>query len=393
MSYEAADVMKLFVEVEEGTTQSAPAAPAEPAVAKAIVDEEKAVPEAGSSVTPNEDSIKLQYDLFCWHNFYEKCHELEKIEPFKDEQLERCSDVSSSQYSGPIVLRSVSFAKDDYYKNEVLPKVNQRYMAIHPEIEQEYEDFKEKREEQNQRNKEMLEKMEKRHNWRYLWLLCALLPIIACIVLTVNYSELAWLFFIGVPVAVGLGRFIFWVVCDISIPNAIIDDKEKYKLLSSDKGIWLRQNVFDSEEYLAYEKEKNQKYHSLLDTNIEYIDGEVESLRSLYFELKQQIPLPEKYCDEYHVNCLLALVLDRRADTLKEAINLLETETYRSNVLGSLHALNANLRQLNQKINDLGNLMHAGFSAVIKQNVMISNQLSALSYSASARFTTAMLLK
>ena len=103
--------------------------------------------------------------------------------------------------------------------------------------------------------------------------------------------------------------------------------------------------------------------------------------------LLKEIPIPEKYSDEYHINCLLALVLDCRADTLKEAINLFETEAYRNTVINSLNVLNYNIALLNNNItnlrNDVQNLtntVYQGFSVLIKQNNYISNQIDSIRF-------------
>lgn len=45
----------------------------------------------------NIEKIKLEYDLLCWHNFYEKCHELEKSFYIKDDNYGLNVDVASRE--------------------------------------------------------------------------------------------------------------------------------------------------------------------------------------------------------------------------------------------------------------------------------------------------------
>ena len=95
----------------------------------------------------------------------------------------------------------------------------------------------------------------------------------------------------------------------------------------------------------------------------------------------------KKYSDEKHVNALLALVLDCRADTLKDAINLYETESYRSTVVNSLNILNFNITQLNnnimnlrKEVNNLTDTVYQAFSVLIKQNNYISSQIDSIRF-------------
>ncbi|MBO4472570.1 MAG: hypothetical protein J5765_02045 [Clostridia bacterium] len=169
--------------------------------------------------------------------------------------------------------------------------------------------------------------------------------------------------------------------------------KEEWTEKEPQKDSWLNENVYKSPDFISYEKEKRAKYNALIDQNITVVESSRKELTDIHNEMKEVIPLPDRYRDEYHVKCLLALVTDRRADTLKEAINLLETENYRSNVLGSLQQLNSHLLALGNSIASLGNMVYQGFSGVMKQNAIINSRITSLQYQQQAMFTAAMLFR
>ena len=141
------------------------------------------------------------------------------------------------------------------------------------------------------------------------------------------------------------------------------------------------------EKFNLYLKDVKAKFNGECNNCHEYIFQNIPKLVEIKNKLKKDIPLPDKYQDEQHVNSLLALVLDKRADTLKEAINLYETEQYRSNVISSLDLLNMNLVILNNNISSLKDDIKTltdvtvkGFRIMISQNNMISNLLTSIAY-------------
>ncbi len=340
-----------------------------------------------NSSETQDDNLKLQYDLYCWHNFYEKCHELEKAEPFADEGLSQCDDVSDKNYQGSIVVRKVNFDKEKYYSTTVEPVIVEQFHNINPSFNQKYEEYKAKTTAHN-------DEIAREQN-RVSSTICRAFSIGGVIFAII---------FIIIAVSVArstestpLGIFIGCIGVSGSLLIALLGglghfDKTPDKFRDSyiklmEKKEWEKNNLLNDASYVEFINEKRKKYDITINSYINRVLEQVPLLKKIYNELNESIPLPEKYKDEYHVNCLLALVIDRRADTLKEAINMFETEIYRSSIVSCLDRLNVNLDLLSNKLSNLTNLTYQGFSTVIRQNNIISEQLSALQFTAIATFT------
>ena len=386
MCYSVSDIKNLLVEVEE-ETPVAKEAPIAAEVHEVSHRTTLSVDSQGATVA-GEQNLKLLYDLYCWHNFYQKCHELEEVEPFKDELLEKNNDPANTDYSGCIAERIVSFDKDGHFEKVVLPEVKKKYVEIHPEVDQEYEIYKADAIEKRARGKAIVERKTK---MLYFLLLFALIPIGICILVTIYNPEKSWSLIVGAIVSVIIGAILSADIKGAFADKVRRDNSKLIPPIHLEKKAWIDSIIYPSSEYIEYEKQKREKYSTLFNENINYINDGIEKLRVVYNDLKHNIPLPVKYSDEYHVDCLLALVVDRRADTLKEAINLLETENYRSNVLASLNELNKNLLSLDAKISALGNMVYQGMTAIMQHNAMISSQISALHYSTESMFVMSML--
>lgn len=406
MAYGAADVKKLLTEVpdegaEEGAKEALPASAVEQTPAKVKKSQGKVAVVSQGATVSNEDNMKLQYDLYCWYAFYEKCHELERTEPFPDKELERCGDIASSKYPGSIVERELTFNKKKHYKEEVYPQVREHYLKEHPEFKEQYdalvEDYNARKAANEEKNKNTQENMKKATKvtrrvriGTMLW--TVFVPMIALIVV-LYVTDLVWAAILSAVFSVGIGILVS-EICTSKIRGI----ESKYALEGWVETLpkeeqWIEENVFAKPEFLAYEKEKHAKYDELIDSNVNAVREGCGVLSEIHGEMLTAIPLPDRYRDEYHVQCLLALVTDRRADTLKEAINLLETENYRSNVIGSLQQLNNHLRALTKSISALGDMVYQGFSGVMKQNALINARLTALQYSQEAMFATAMIFR
>ena len=94
-----------------------------------------------------------------------------------------------------------------------------------------------------------------------------------------------------------------------------------------------------------------------------------ENLKEVRTMLRTNYPLPEKYENEDAVSCLLSLALDGRCDTLKEAINLLEDEKYKAQLLNSVRYLATKIEQQNY-------ILATGFQTLIKQNSQLNEKIT-----------------
>lgn len=142
-------------------------------------------------------------------------------------------------------------------------------------------------------------------------------------------------------------------------------------------------HVKNSEDYLSKQQAVLSKYNKIVNEDIDEFIRKVSALKELKQYLQENITLPEKYSDEKLVDALLALVLDKRADTLKEAINLFETELYQNAVVNSLDSLNNNIISLNKNILSLRNeinQINSGINRLMQQNNYISNRLDAINF-------------
>lgn len=331
----------------------------------------------------NIEKIKLEYDLLCWHNFYEKCHELEKSFYITDDNYGLNVDVAS---------REVVFNYNKYYYESVFPLFNENYIKCNPHLTELHASEMKKRNISNRNRSREIDSANKNFAKKsYL----GLLPLIICGVLSL-------IFYLISAITSQWGLAIFGVVLFvISIPITIILLKKmrlKALLLIEQKkqlpikeikefDNWFYSEVAITDEYKAKQISFYNKYIETAKKDSEEFIEKIPQLKQIKEELIKNVPLPQKYSDEEHVNALLALVLDGRADTLKEAINLFETEAYRNTVINSLNVLNYNIVQLNNNItnlrNDVQNLtntVYQGFSVLIKQNNYISSQIDSIRF-------------
>ena len=140
-----------------------------------------------------------------------------------------------------------------------------------------------------------------------------------------------------------------------------------------------------SGDYLAYKGRCETKIMKELTKNENEIKAQIPALKKIKNELLKNTAIPLKYTQEKCINGILALLLDKRANSLKEAINLYETEVYRGQVIKGLATLNQNIIALNSgiaalshKADQLGAMMYVGLNTIISQNAAMMDQLQSI---------------
>lgn len=342
----------------------------------------------------NIEKIKLEYDLLCWHNFYEKCHELENSFEIKDDSFNRCSDISSEIYEGDIANRTVTYDKSNhnYFNENIYPKLKNQFLSKKSQLLPFYE--KAKREANADELRKVTAKNAIIQSGNRKKTAGGILVAVSFIFLILGFVTLS-----KIP---GLSIFLFIVVLALAGVGGTLIVKaaqqgantqtiklDSYTSAKQFVGYddWITSNIDKIEIFKNHVSEKKKVFLEKVKNEEDGILESRKELVNIRNNLLKEIPIPEKYSDEYHINCLLALVLDCRADTLKEAINLFETEAYRNTVINSLNVLNYNIVQLNNNItnlrNDVQNLtntVYQGFSVLIKQNNYISSQIDSIRF-------------
>ena len=108
---------------------------------------------------------------------------------------------------------------------------------------------------------------------------------------------------------------------------------------------------------------------------------------TLSLEQEQLIYLIRHKCNEHDIKCLLILIMDKRATSLKEVLNLYEVEKHQNKVINKLDNIDSQLQDIkreiqnvNQKVTIIGTVVNEKLNCLIKQNLLISNQLSQINY-------------
>ena len=340
---------------------------------KEIGNDSLPIKELGTKEKINIEKMKLEYDLLCWHNYYQKCHELEDSFEIKDDKLNSCSDISSNRYKGDIGYREVVYdvSNESYFENNIYPKLRTNYLQKKDELTPLYDKAKIKGNQQEAKRVASLnDEISNTNAKKY-------------VIKGVYYSGVV-LFILSIGLMI-IGFIFRGMYSDASGKLKADSFVTEKSFISYDE--WIENNIDELEIFKNHVSEKKKMFLDTVKKEEEGILNSRQELIEIRNNLTKEIPLPEKYSDEYHVNALLALVLNCRADTLKEAINLFETESYRNTVVSSLNALNYNIAQLNNNIRMLQGQVHnltstvvQGFSTLIQQNNYISRQLDAIRF-------------
>lgn len=327
-----------------------------------VINDDKVEVNEVSSVNESmndSDLIRLKSELLVWYTFFEKCNEVEKdfyvdIEKSNgstmhllDRNIQFDVDQLKKKAHGKITTRCV----DEFYKIQNLKNDYKSYIRkceTAKTIEKDIDSYIKK----------------ERLAWFFMWFGIGAL-------LTVIFSM------VGVPVLIfsivkrRKYKKELEVLFQEKAEHGIKNDEELQELSFYD---WMFKNYINGNqknEYTSKILNYYKKYDIKLVESIESYKDTIIELKNIREEIIKKVSLPEKYRNEESVKGLLSLVLDGRATSLKEAINLYEEEKFRSSMLQSINNLSA-------KIDGLANIMVKGFSVVIDSNLMMCEQLNAI---------------
>ena len=356
-------------------------------------NEEEPIDKAENDKIKRSAVIELECKLLCWHNFFVKCHELENSFPLKD-------DLSTNSSVKDITVRDVTFDNSSrQYEKDVLMPIWQKSYEENVVSKTKKRVIKEKTliDEYQKERLEAQRSCNKVVRNRIIFAFCLLMAILGLIfcILT-NPVGQAWLVITGMPLlfVFGVAAVVVFKQSDMSSVDpskkSLANGSTKYeewaeKYLAYNESLVLNKLCATSIE--NYIKPMQTRYNAWVEGGKNYIEEQKAVLTSMREDIASNYPLPEKYQCEAAVDALLALVLDGRAESWKEAVNLYETEKYRSMVALSLETLNRNLITLNQNITDLrGEIagmketMHAGFTAMIQNTERINQKLDSIAF-------------
>lgn len=118
-----------------------------------------------------------------------------------------------------------------------------------------------------------------------------------------------------------------------------------------------------------------------------------DDLLSAIKPIEKSFSLPRQYRSSKHAIALARIILDGKADTWKEAMNLYDTETYRAQVLSSLKDIKAELIDLHRSVQNFGMANLSLSSSILGEmktaNQLLEEQRKKLSSVATSSFITA----
>lgn len=331
-----------------------------------------------------DNKKKLEADLLTWIGFYNKCHELENTFEYKDKELLKCDDVFDMNYVGDITSRNVK------YENADLIFQNNEQIVFEEAID----------------NKE-IEEFNKTHDYRKLYdeyrkkcrrksvfnlIRATLFTIILFgIIFMLNYFIKTKGYNLKVIRNIVVVFLVIKILYNALVFNSTIDQKTIFlsdkKIISYDEFAKNINNKIVTEEKYVIKKNKliseyKNEFITYYDEKTNYIYSCVDRLKEIKKEMINVIPMPEAYSDEASIKTLYFLVHNGRADTLKEAINIMVDEKYKSALIIELKNLNYNMNyKMNQIIDTMNNLIdEIEFSTIdiVNSNQKIINNLGAI---------------
>lgn len=135
------------------------------------------------------------------------------------------------------------------------------------------------------------------------------------------------------------------------------------------------------EEYGFKETSKVEEYFVGLKGDVE---KQIEKLYSVSKKLDKDSVIPEKYKTEDTINGLLHIIINKRATTLKDVLNIYEEEQYRNSVLNTLQSIKFSLGQIQNEFIEINSTLKIGFSAVVQQNAILIDELNSIRITNSA---------
>jgi len=347
--------------------------------------EEEIVIEEGTSVLPSdfpveyeattEDKImKLKYDLLCWYRFFEKCHELEHSIFISDQGANSNVDIT---------VRKLNWDYNTYFETKLHGEFDKYYLRKYgKKLKDEHQANEKRKRNCNIESKNKIKALDKRQSIIAIKCIVVYLFIHAILALISLYT----LFLI--PISIPIGNKIIYYFWDRIIAQKKAEELKIEKEETFEE-YWIRHKQ-SSDTYKKLLKEKYDEFLKRAKKSVEYLVSNIPQLIEIKNQLIESVPLPPSYSNEQSVKGLLTLVLNGRAHTLKEAINLLETEYYREAVLNSFRELNYNLsllvesiERLNYKMNSISNKLSSHYFSLYNQNSIISSQLMSIKYDTS----------
>lgn len=342
--------------------------------ARKLLQEVAEVAEPASSVstpintTESKDQLlKLKYDLLCWHKFYEKCHEVENSFYIVDEERETSRDITE---------RNLNWDYASYFEKNFDKPLFERYVSEHPELKEEYKKYTEEIYAQNRQKNERVANINHNRHKKF-WLVYAIVTIIMTLLSVASFGSdpifitMWFLVAIVMPALIFVpAAFIFYHYGDIPPYH---EQCRPYNDFVADQR--------KSSGYQSFYKSACAAFTARAQQDAETLVNYVPELKQIKEQLTVNCPVPRSYSDEEHINALLALVIDGRAETLKEAINLYETEQYRIAVTSSLASMNDNMILLNGQIQSLSKDINSKLGSLVAQNRMITESIARIQVS------------
>ena len=321
--------------------------------------------------------LNLKHDLYSWLMFFDKCHELEKT-------FEISADNYNNEKYIDIIKQEPHWKNNvnNYYNQKMYPQIRKKFIQTNPNAKNKYNKHKE---DVSQNNSIIEQKISKEIDK-----------------LSKSVKIGMTLFIIG-GILIGGGWLLtillkipYLVILFLSILIIIIGViKWKYKPDYSCKDNKLKEKTLDDflkediVEYGPYVEKYKGKFFAECESRKSYIRNNIPQLKELKENMFGITSIPKVYCNEYDVRNLLLLIINGRATTLKEMINLYETEKFRSEIKNELKKINNTLLEikseiqlLNMKIDTIETTVNNKLNTLIKRNDLIITQLYQLNYTA-----------
>ncbi|MCQ3914381.1 MAG: hypothetical protein MJ201_00960 [Mycoplasmoidaceae bacterium] len=124
----------------------------------------------------------------------------------------------------------------------------------------------------------------------------------------------------------------------------------KATLSERDENIWqLAINDKSSNVHHILDEEKNKTKKQLTKIELKLFE-EIDELKTIKKELVKNTCIPTHYQNKHCILAFLGLIINKRADTLKEMINLYEEEEFRGSVIEYLQTINLSIKSLESSV-------------------------------------------
>lgn len=320
---------------------------------KEVADNATPTPYIGATVQASSQSQDAVI-LYNYYQLYQKGHELENSFQYKDMALLKCSDIYSPDYPGDITVRELDYShvKEAYLSDK---KQINRIKAKVLEAANNDEETKEAYKEYLSYSKK--EKILTRLGWTisiigviffFLGIGCGVTKCVQSF--GSGYQEDFMHYFLWSSIGGGAAFAIIGVFIASHYDYVSTYNYEEWVTHGCDSmaergyyyvfgNIKSQSREETEKKYVKIFEEERAKHIKEIDAMIENFLKKVEALKKVKKELLRKYPLPTKYSDEVRVTILLGYIADRRADNLKEAINVYEDEIAKAKMMNSISEL------------------------------------------------------